>query len=168
MSAPSIESSDATPSAHGRVQGQQFDDVDRALLTLLSRTGRASYTELADRVRLSVSAVHQRVRRLEQRGVVKGYHADVDATALGLPLLAFVSISAIDPEVADDIPPQLACIEGIEACHSVTGAESFLLQVRVASPNALEELLATIRQTAHVTTRTKVVMSTYFTKRGPL
>jgi Lrp/AsnC family leucine-responsive transcriptional regulator len=54
-------------------------DVDRALLAALARDGRASYTELAERVGLSVSAVHQRVRRLEQRGLITGYHASLDA-----------------------------------------------------------------------------------------
>ena len=76
--------------------GETAVDVDRALLAALARDGRASYTDLAERVGLSVSAVHQRVRRLEQRGLIKGYRATLDAKALGLPLTAFVSITPID------------------------------------------------------------------------
>ena len=64
-------------------------DVDRALLAALARDGRASYTELAEKVGLSVSAVHQRVRRLEQRGLITGYAAKVDAKAVGLPLVSW-------------------------------------------------------------------------------
>ncbi len=61
-------------------------DVDRQLLAALARDGRASYTELAEKVGLSVSAVHQRVRRLEQRGLITGYRAALDPKLLGLPL----------------------------------------------------------------------------------
>lgn len=143
-------------------------DVDRALLVALTRDGRASYTELAERVGLSVSAVHQRVRRLEQRGLIKGYHADVDAKALGLPMTAFVSITPIEAAQPDDAPARLAHLTAIEACHSVAGAESYILKVRVASPDALEGLLAEIRAAANVTTRTTVVLSTFYENRPPL
>ncbi len=143
-------------------------DVDRALLAALARDGRASYTELADKVGLSVSAVHQRVRRLEQRGLITGYHAALDATALGLPLTAFVSITPIDVAQPDDAPARLAHLRAIEACHSVAGMESYILKVRVASPDALEALLQEIRAAANVTTRTTVVLSTPYEDRPPL
>jgi Lrp/AsnC family leucine-responsive transcriptional regulator len=143
-------------------------DVDRALLAALARDGRASYTELADRVGLSVSAVHQRVRRLEQRGLIKGYHAEIDPRALGLPLTAFVSITPIEAAQPDDAPARLAHLPAIEACHSVAGVESYILKVRVASPDALEALLAEIRAAANVSTRTTVVLSTFYEHRPPI
>jgi Lrp/AsnC family transcriptional regulator, leucine-responsive regulatory protein len=143
-------------------------DVDRALLAALARDGRASYTELAERVGLSVSAVHQRVRRLEQRGMITGYRASLDAKALGLPLTAFVSITPIEAAQPDDAPSRLAHLSAIEACHSVAGAESYILKVRVASPDALEGLLADIRSSANVTTRTTVVLSTFYEDRPPI
>src|SRR3712207_8014181 len=65
---------------------------------------RSSYTELAERVGLSVSAVHQRVRRLEQRGLITGYHAKLDAAALGLGLTAFVAITPSDAATPDEAP----------------------------------------------------------------
>ncbi|MGY1638362.1 Lrp/AsnC family transcriptional regulator [Geodermatophilus sp. SYSU D00742] len=148
----------ATPSA----------DVDRALLAALARDGRASYTELAERVGLSVSAVHQRVRRLEQRGLITGYHAKVDARSLGLGLTAFVSITPIDVAQPDDAPARLAHLTEIEACHSVAGVESYILKVRVPSPDGLEVLLQRIRAAANVTTRTTVVLSTFYEDRPPL
>ena len=158
-------SSSGSPAEPG---GTPAPDVDRALLAALARDGRASFTELAERVGLSVSAVHQRVRRLEQRGLITGYRAVLDATGLGLPLTAFVSITPIDVAQPDDAPARLAHLRAIEACHSVAGAESYILKVRVASPDALEGLLQEIRAAANVTTRTTVVLSTFYEDRPPL
>ena len=154
--------------ADPRVAGPQGADVDRALLAALARDGRASYTDLAERVGLSVSAVHQRVRRLEQRGLITGYRATLDAKALGLPLTAFVSITPIDVAQPDDAPARLAHLPEIEECYSVAGVESYILKVRVASPDALEGLLAAIRKAANVTTRTTVVLSTFYEDRPPI
>ena len=160
---------DPGPGAAGQpAAGQPAADVDRALLSALARDGRASFTDLAERVGLSVSAVHQRVRRLEQRGLITGYAAQLDAKALGLPLTAFVSITPIEAAQPDDAPARLAHLSAIEACHSVAGAESYILKVRVASPDALEALLAEIRRAANVTTRTTVVLSTFYEDRPPV
>src|SRR5260221_8356310 len=101
-----------------------MEETDAEILRLLSRDGRMSFTELAKRTGVSVSAVHSRVRRLEQRGVVRGYHADIDPEALDLPLTAFVSVKPIDPSAPDDAPDRLAGIAAVEACHSVAGDES--------------------------------------------
>ena len=143
-------------------------DVDRALLAALARDGRASFTELAEKVGLSVSAVHQRVRRLEQRGLVTGYRATLDPRQLGLPMTAFVSITPIDVAQPDDAPARLAHLSAIEECHSVAGVESYILKVRVASPDGLEHLLQEIRAAANVTTRTTVVLSTFYEDRPPI
>ena len=108
---------------------------------------------------MSTSAVHQRVRRLEERGVIKGYTAVVDHTALNLPLTAFISISPLDPAAPDDIPERLSDLPELEACHSVAGDENYILKARVRTPGDLEDLLARIA-TANVATRTTVVLST--------
>lgn len=143
------------------------EDLDRQILRLLAADGRRSYTDLAKDTGLSVSAVHQRVRRLEQRGVLRGYRAVIDCDEAGLPLTAFVSIKPIDPAAPDDAPDRLAHLDAIEACHSVAGDESYILKVRVASPAALESLLQEIRAAASVSTRTTVVLSTPFEGRSP-
>jgi Lrp/AsnC family leucine-responsive transcriptional regulator len=158
----SSSNSPADPPAGGAAP-----DVDRALLSALARDGRASFTDLAELVGLSVSAVHQRVRRLEQRGVLRGYYAAVDPDAIDLPMTAFVSIKPIDPAAPDDAPDRLAHLAAIEACHSVAGDESYILKVRVASPAALEGLLQEIRAAANVATRTTVVLSTPYEGRPP-
>lgn len=144
-----------------------LDDLDRQLLRLLAADGRMSYADLARDTGLSTSAVHQRVRRLEQRGAITGYTARVDPTTAGLPLSAFVSIQPIDPAAPDDAPDRLRHLPAIEACHSVAGEESYILQVRVAGPAELEQLLQDIRAAAGVSTRTTVVLSTPWEGRTP-
>lgn len=144
-----------------------MEDTDRQILLLLARDGRMSFTDLAKETGLSVSAVHQRVRRLEKRGAIQGFSAQLDAEQIGLPLTAFISIKPIDPAAPDDAPERLAHIEAIEACHSVAGDENYILKVRVASPGALEELLQQIRSAANVNTRTTIVLSTPYEGRPP-
>ena len=143
-----------------------LDDLDAQLLRLLVSDGRRSYTDLARDTGLSTSAVHQRVRRLEQRGVVTGYTARVAPGSVGLPLTAFVSITPIDPAAPDDAPDRLAHLTAVEACHSVAGTESWILKVRVGDPGELETLLSEIRAAAGVQTRTTVVLSTPWEDRS--
>jgi Lrp/AsnC family transcriptional regulator, leucine-responsive regulatory protein len=143
------------------------EDLDRQIIRLLSRDGRMSYTDLGKAAGLSTSAVHQRVRRLEQRGVIKGYAALVDAEAVGLPLTAFVSVKPLEASAPDDTAERLADLSEIEACHSVAGEENYILKVRVGSPADLEMLIGVIRAKAGVSTRTTVVLSTPFESRPP-
>jgi Lrp/AsnC family leucine-responsive transcriptional regulator len=142
------------------------EEIDRRIVSLLSRNGRMSFTELARQAGLSVSAVHQRVRRLETDGVITGYVALCDPEVIGLPLTAFVSIKPF-PAAPDDMPQRLRHLTAIEACHSVAGDENYILKVRVASPGALEELLQQIRSVANVSTRTTIVLSTPYENRPP-
>jgi len=144
-----------------------MEEIDRQILRLLSADGRLSYTDLAKATGLSTSAAHQRVRRLEQRGVITGYSALVRPSEIGLSLTAFVSIRPIDVSQPDDSPERLRDLAEIESCYSVAGDASYLLKVRVPDPGALEDLLATIRARANVTTRTTVVLSTPYENRPP-
>ena len=141
------------------------EDTDRKILVLLAGDGRMSFTDLGKATGLSTSAVHQRVKRLEQRGLIQGYGVTVDHDQMGLPLTAFVSIKPIDPSEPDDYPARLAGIDALESCWSVAGDESYILKVRVATPGQLEELLAQIRSVANVSTRTTIVLSTPFESR---
>jgi Lrp/AsnC family leucine-responsive transcriptional regulator len=143
------------------------EEIDRQILLLLSADGRMSFTELAKRTGLSVSAAHQRVRRLEQSGVIRGYVALGDPDQIGLPLTAFISIKPFDAAAPDDLPQRLEQVTAIEACHSVAGDENYILKVRVASPSALEDLLQEIRTVANVSTRTTIVLSTPYENRPP-
>lgn len=146
---------------------EELEQTDRRIVAALCADGRVSYTDLAEQVGLSVSAVHQRVRRLEQRGIVLGYTAIVDHSRLGLPLTAMVSLTPIDPAAPDDAPERLKDLSAIEACHSVAGSASYILKVRVANPEALEALLQQIRASANMRTETIVVLSTPYEGRAP-
>src|SRR3954452_9754329 len=116
-----------------------------------------SFTDLGRATGLSTSAVHQRVKRLESRGLIKAYAAVLDYDRVGLPLTAFISIRPIDPSQPDDSPERLRDITEIESCWSVAGDEPFILKVRVASPVDLEDLRARCRAAANVSTRTTIV-----------
>jgi len=143
------------------------EEIDRKIVSLLARNGRMSFTELARQAGLSVSAVHQRVRRLEQDGVITGYAAMFNPDDVGLPLTAFVSVKPFDASAPDDLPQRLEHLSAIEACHSVAGEENYILKVRVGSPAALEDLLYQIRTVGGVSTRTTVVLSTPYENRPP-
>ncbi|MBF4997848.1 Lrp/AsnC family transcriptional regulator [Nocardia aobensis] len=139
-----------------------LDDIDRLLIRELMADGRATLSNLAEKASLSVSAVQSRVRRLEARGVIRGYSAKVDPEALGQLLSAYVAITPLDPSQPDDAPALLQHIPGIEECHSVAGEESYMLLVRVASPRHLEQLLQEIRATANVRTRSTIILQTFY------
>ena len=143
-----------------------MEETDRRIIEALTADGRLSFTELGKLTGLSTSAVHQRVKRLEQRGLITGYRATIDLEQVGLPLSAFVSIRPMDPGQPDDSPERLRGVREIESCYSVAGEESYILKVRVASPNDLEELLARIRGIANVSTRTTIVLSTPYENRS--
>lgn len=143
-----------------------MEKIDRHILGLLADDGRMSYTDLGKATGLSTSAVHQRVKRLEERGLILGYGATIDHAAAGKPLTAFVSITPIDVSRPDDYPRLLEPIEEIESCWSVAGDESYILKVRTATPADLEDLLGRIRSEAHVSTRTTIVLSTPYENRA--
>ncbi len=142
------------------------ESTDRKILELLAGDGRMSFTDLGKATGLSTSAVHQRVKRLESRGMIRGYGATVDHEQLGLPLTAFISIRPIDPSQPDDSPERLQGIREIESCWSVAGEESYILKIRVPTPSHLEDLLARIRSAANVATRTTIVLSTPYENRS--
>jgi Lrp/AsnC family transcriptional regulator, leucine-responsive regulatory protein len=141
------------------------DAVDRAIVAGLARDGRATLAQLAETAGLSISAIQARVRRLETQGVITGYRAVLEPEAVGRPLSAFVEITPLDPGQPDNAPELLEHLDAIEACHSIAGDAAYMLFVRVASPRALEDLIRDIRQAAAVSTRTTVVLQTFYESR---
>ena len=93
-----------------------------------------SYTDIGRETGLSTSAAQQRVRRLEQRGIIAGYHATIDPESLGRTLTAFISIRPLDPSADEATPAKLESMAEITSCFSVAGDASYLLMVQVASP----------------------------------
>lgn len=142
------------------------DPTDRKLAAALVADGRSTLKALAEVTGLSVSAVQARVRRLESDGIIDGYTALLDPEAIGLPLAALISITPLDPAQPDDAPDRLSGLVEIEACHSVAGDDAYVLFVRVATPAALEQLIREIRRRANVSTRTTIVLQTFFERRS--
>jgi len=145
-----------------------MEQLDQRILALLARDGRMSYTDIGKETGLSTSAAQQRVRRLEQRGVIKGYRAVLEPAELGLQVTAFVAIKPFDPSANDDAPERLSHLNEVVSCYSVAGEPSYLLKVQVASMGDLESLLARIRAEASVSTHTTTVLSVPYEDRAPL
>ncbi|WP_394278872.1 Lrp/AsnC family transcriptional regulator [Microbacterium sp.] len=141
------------------------DAADAAIVAELAVNARATLAELAAAAGLSVSATQARVRRLETRGVIRGYRAVIEPEAVGKPLAAFVEITPLDPGQPDNAPELIAHLDEIEACHSIAGDAAYMLFVRVATPRDLERLIRDIRSAAAVNTRTTVVLQTFFENR---
>lgn len=144
-----------------------MDSVDTQLVATLRADGRASYAELGRRIGLSGPSVQERIRRLEDRGILRGYHAAVDPVAIGLDVTALVSVYLSDNAGQDDVAGRLAEVEAIEDCWSVAGDETFVVKVRVADVAALEITIGRLRRTRGVSrTRTTVVLSTRWEGRA--
>ena len=146
-----------------------MDDIDLQLVSALVADARTSYAELARAVGLSGPSVHDRVRRLERSGVIRGYAADVDPAAVGLGVTALVGILQREGVEQDDLADALAEVAEGEDCGFVAGEEAFVVKVRVADVDALEHTLGVLRRTPGVArTRTTVVLSTRFEGRRRL
>jgi len=142
-----------------------LDDRDLAILRALQADARSTYADIGKRVGLAASSVHERVRKLEQTGVITAYRADVSPEALGLAVTALVSVTPLDARQPDDLPERIQEFPEVEDCHSVAGAENYILKVRTGTTGDLEDLLRRIREKAAVQTRTTVVLSTPFEGR---
>jgi Lrp/AsnC family transcriptional regulator, leucine-responsive regulatory protein len=140
------------------------DTTDMAILRALEEDARRPYADIGDRVGLAASSVHDRVRKLERAGVIRGYRADVDLERAGRPITAFVSL-ALRPESPGNISGLVAEFPLVQSCYSVAGDHSYVLVVRAPDTGALEELLDALRGKLEVTTRSTIVLSTPFELR---
>jgi Lrp/AsnC family leucine-responsive transcriptional regulator len=140
----------------------ELDAIDLQILQLLQEHGRMKRTELAERVGLSLPALSERMRKLEARGFIEGYHAVVAHKALGIDITAFIRIFVDgSPYYAGFVERATALPEVLE-CHSITGEGSHLLKVRTRNTTTLERLLSTIQAWPGVKqTQTSIVLSTF-------
>ncbi len=139
-----------------------IDDIDRNILKELQADARTSYAELGRRVGLTTPAVIERVRKLEDAGIITGYRAEVDTSRVGLPIMAFIrmSISGVDysriVDVAQSSPEVLEC-------HRGTGGDSFIMKVAVASVEHLQQVID--RLVPYGITTTTIVLSSPVKRR---
>jgi Lrp/AsnC family leucine-responsive transcriptional regulator len=140
-----------------------IDEIDRKLLDLLQTNARLSNAEMADAVGLTVSSVHERVKKLERKGVIKGYVAVLDPEKLGKPLLAFLRLTVSSHEsVKTSIRELCESDPDILECHNVAGEDCFILKVRAEGPKQLERLLSAVRGSADTSRSvTNIVLSSF-------
>ena len=146
---------------------EELDELDLQLLDALQRNARSTFTDLGAIVGLRAPAVHDRVKRLEQRGFIRGYSAQLDPKRLGLHLTAFVSCYTSPDCAYDDFTRTLSEMPEICEVHSVAGEESFVCKVVTRSTEHLDELLARLKGTPGMArTRTTIVLSVPFERGG--
>ena len=143
-----------------------MDQTDRLLVEALRANARATWAELGRAVGLSGPSVQERVRRLEDRGVITGYQASVAPAAVGLGVSALIGIIQGDEVESDDVAAQLDQVAEVEDCWFVAGDENFVVKVRAADVAELEVVVGKLRRVRGVArTRTTVVLSTRWERR---
>ena len=144
-----------------------LDDLDLQLLEALQHNARSTFAELGARVGLKAPSVHDRVKRLEERGLIQGYAAQLNASRLGLVLVAFVSCYSAPDTKYDDFTSALAQMPEVCEVHSVAGEESFVCKVMTRSTAHLDELLGRLKNVPGMArTKTTIVLSTPFERGG--
>ncbi len=144
-----------------------MDNLDTKILAALDADSRRSYTGIAKDLGVATATVHQRMRRLVDKGIIRGFSVDIDWEQVGLPVLAIVSISSRASRSLASIADDLAALPHIASCAAVTGEFDLLATVRAASPEHLGTLVDEIRMISNGTTRTVLVLSAYYLDRTP-
>ncbi|MBV8602110.1 MAG: Lrp/AsnC family transcriptional regulator [Candidatus Eremiobacteraeota bacterium] len=145
----------------------ELDELDVRLLDALQRNARSTYAELGSLVGLKAPAVHERVKRLESRGYVRGYAARLDGRLLGLELVAFISCYTSPDASYDAFTSAVAALPEICEIHSVAGEESFIIKAVTRSTAHLDDLLGRLKRTPGIArTKTTIVLSTPFERGG--
>src|SRR5512141_3199892 len=117
-----------------------LDEIGRNLLSALQQDARLSYAELGRRIGLSPAATAERLRRLEESGIIKGYRVELDVEALGLPVLAIVRMSC-DGAKYRPFLKAVQTMERVVECHHVAGGDAFILKVAAGSGGELEKVV---------------------------
>ncbi len=146
-------------SGNGRI-----DAVDAAILVALAANARVSVSDLARSVGLSSPSTAERVKRLEEAGIIRGYHADIDPVAIGLPLAVHIRVRPM-PGQLQKLATLLGKLDAIVECHRVTGDDCFIAMAHVASVADMEALIDKIIPLG--TTNTSIIQSSPVTRRMP-
>lgn len=145
---------------------ERINANDARILDVLQRDGRRAYADLGAEVGMSGPSAHERVKKLEARGVITGYAAVVDPAAVGFDILAFSWITQAPGTTSNDLTDSFAGIPEIEECHHITGEADYLIKVRARDTRDLERVLRLVQSTKDVfQTETDVVFSSGFERR---
>ncbi|HLM48600.1 MAG TPA: Lrp/AsnC family transcriptional regulator [Myxococcaceae bacterium] len=138
-----------------------MDELDYRIVDMLQRDGRATQLEISRSVGLSQPAVAERIRKLEERKVITGYTARVDATRLGKDITAFIGVSIEHPKYFEGFARKVLSMPEVLEAHRVAGQDSYILKVRTSNTRTLDSLLVeTLRTISGVTrTHTTIVLT---------
>jgi Lrp/AsnC family leucine-responsive transcriptional regulator len=143
-----------------------LSENDARVLDILQAQGRRSYADLGTDLGMAGPSVHERVKKLEARGVIRGYAADVDPHSVGLSVLAFTWVTQAPGTVSKDLTPEFAAIPEIEECHYIAGEADYLLKIRARDMEHMGAIVRRIQTTEDVfSTETDVVFTTGFEGR---
>lgn len=142
-----------------------MDEIDYQIVSLLQEDARLSNAALGKAVGLTTSTVHDRVKKLEKKGIIKGYVALVNPQALGKPIMAFIRLTVGQGDYLESKNKVMKLCQAepdILECHGVAGTDCYVLKVRVKNPHDLERLIEEIRCHAEISqTITTIVLSTF-------
>jgi Lrp/AsnC family leucine-responsive transcriptional regulator len=142
-------------------EGDSLDDIDRQLLVLLQEDASRPYAALGQAVGLSAGAAHERVRKLRERGVIRGTIADVDPAKIGRGVLAFILVDST--AWMGDSAAAFAAVEEIQEAHIVAGSASVLVKVRTSTTEQLQDVLRRLYAIDGVSgTQAIVALDTFF------
>ena len=145
-----------------------LDQIDRQILDLLQANARRTNAEIAEVVGLAAPSVFERIRKLEQRGVIRGYTVQVDPEALGKTLTAFIRLTAAYDDRHAAGVEAIAADPDVLECYSVAGEDCFIIKTRVSSPGALEALIHRIRAQMTVLRSVTMIALSAVKEDGPL
>lgn len=144
-----------------------MDALDYQILTYLTEDGRMPFAQIATRIGKSTATVHQRVKRLRERGYINSFGVDLNWEALGYPVDAFISIRDTDSHGLSELCDRLSAIPFVRSAAAVTGEFDLLLHIKARSSSHLGEVLDKIRQIAPGPSRTVVTLSKYIDGQVP-
>ncbi len=141
--------------------GYMLDEIDIKILEMLQENGRKPLSDIAAKVKLSPPSVLERVKKLEEKGIIKKFTAILDAKKVGRDITAFIGVSIIHPQYIENFETSIEKFDDILECHHVTGEHTLFLKVKTKDTSTLEQLIRAIRSIDGVTrTLTSVVLST--------
>jgi Lrp/AsnC family transcriptional regulator, leucine-responsive regulatory protein len=146
----------------------QLDDTDRKILDLLQREARMTNAAIAAQVGLTAPSVFERIRKLEQRGVIQGYTIQIDSAALGRPMTAFIRITAAFDQRYDKGVQAISQDPDVLECYNVAGEDCFILKTKCGSPRDLEQLLSRIRSRITVLRSVTMIALSALKENGPI
>ncbi len=132
--------------------------TDADIVELLQQDARRTQLDIAHRVKLSQPAVAERIKKLEERGVVTGYVARVDPGKLGQDITAFVGVGISHPKYFDGFAKRVAALPEIQEAHRVAGRDSYLLKIRTTTTRTLDDILVRVLRTIPGVTRTETTV----------